>query len=137
MRPYLLALALSLSLVHCAPTGSGANATHSAWVGKTESELTSRLGEPTKRYLSQERAGALLLTFPESAFQIEQGRVVAHSREPRPEERRLEIWRQQLGSAHLERRSDGFFEVRFKKHGITLLYSQSTDAVTRVVMYEP
>ena len=102
----------------------------------TPAELQARYGVPVRSYTPADRASAEIQVFPHSdSFQVEEGKVVAHFRDPSSraadqDERSLQYWRHRWRG-----KNPGFEEIPGTRdvHGQSLYLLKETESGSAVV----
>lgn len=114
------------------------------WLNQSEKALTDGIGEPLSTEVPETRKAAKILNYAgNTRWQVEQGRAVAHFREPLEHEKSLQYWRHRwkgLEKSTLQEDStsdhvEGDLQFSAPELGMIVIYRPSVDSVVRVVEY--
>lgn len=147
---HFISLSLVISMFSCTQNGSNApfQLARRIKVGKSSaSELFAELGHPVRSYQPEERPQAEVHQFSGSeneSYQVENEKVVAHFRDPTPDEQTLQYWRhlwRGRGATYTEipgtRNPHGqaLYTLRDQSNHMAIIYDQAKGRVVRVMQY--
>ena len=144
---YLSALSLCiLTLTSCTPPKESLKSNKNILSGihngtATTAQLVEAKGEPKEKTASISKPGSQSFQYQDGEnYQVQEGKVVAKFRAPRPEETSLNYWRnvfKEVPTTFTEIKSSNdhekIFELRAPSIGSAVLYDEQSKQVIRVI----